>query len=130
MKGSTAFLTFVLLISVAGNAYLFLNPKEKIIVKEEMPKAETEKIREIAFVCGVDSEAMDYSSVLSILSDIKSTLRNNTKTCDAAPLTQEETELVDSYLNYKPEILSKIKAQNAFISPYSMKRFILLPIGE
>ena len=130
MKFLLNFLILLLLISLAANAYLYLNPKEKIIVKQEMPKAETEKIREIASICGIGSEAFEKASLLSNLSDIKSTLWNNTRTCSVSSFSPEEIETIDIYLNNKPDILSKIKAQDDFIAPYSMKRILLLSIED
>ena len=124
------FLSILLLISLAGNAYLFLNPREKILIKQEMPKEETEKIREVSLLCGLDSENYEQTSVLSNLSDIKTCLWNNTKTCDIDPITPEEIEILEVFLSNRPSILSKIQAQNAFIAPYSMKKIIILPVNE
>ena len=130
MKTAVIVLSIVLFISIIGNIYMSMNPNETTIVKKEMPEEEIEKIREISHICGLDPGSFEQSTLLSNLSDIKSTLWNSTRTCDATPLSKEETELLDSYLNDQPGILSKIKAQNAFITPYSMKRVIVLPVKE
>lgn len=123
-------MTLLLLISLAANAYQYLNPKETTIIKQEMPKEEVEKIHEISRACGIDAVTLEHASVLSTLSDIKTTLFNNTTLCNAGVISAEETEILDVFLTNEPDILSKIKAQNAFVSPYSMKRIVILPVKE
>ena len=95
MKFLLTFLIFALFISVIANAYFYLNPKETTIIKQEMPKAETEKIREIASICSMSPEAFEQASLLSNLSEIKSFLWNNTRTCNLSPLSQDEIKVLD-----------------------------------
>ena len=130
MKIAVILLSIVLFISIAGNVILCLNPKETTIIKQEMPKEEIEKIREISSICGIDPETFEHSSVLSNLSDIKSALWNSIRICDVTPISQEEMEILDVYLNNRPDLSSRIKAQNAFVKPFSSKRFMILPVKE
>ena len=130
MKTAVIVLSIVLFLSLIGNIYMSVNPNETTIVKQEMPEGEIEKIREISHICGLDPGSFEQSTLLSNLSDIKSTLSNNTRSCSTTPFSKEETELLSSYLNDQPGILSKIKAQNDFITACSMKRVIVLPVKE